>query len=516
MMKDFQKHGSKLAIRDGVTGEERSFQDIYEDVHKVGSCMQEEFGIGPNSRVALFLPNHVDFFTALHGPAKLGATVTPINPAYREHEVFNQLMSADVRLVVAHPDTVDIAREAAAEKNAEKQPHEAICQVICVSDEFAEMRNGPMPSKLLPDTPVDAEHTLYLPYSSGTTGKPKGVELTHANLIWNVLQSHEIDCQFFDEESVVISPLPMFHIYGFLVSVHNCFYHGRPLITMKRYDIERFCQLVQDHKVTRAHVVPPILLQLSKHPVVDNYDMSSLKILQSAAAPLGPETEKAVRNRLKADVKQLWGMSELSPLGTGNPDDRIKAGSAGPPISDTQAKVVDVTSGKALGIGEEGELCIRGPQVMKGYLNDVEKTRATLTEDGWLHTGDIAKIDEDGYIYITDRLKELIKVKGFPVAPAELEAVVFTHPDVIDTCVIPVPDEEYGEIPRAYVIARHGHGVTEKDIQEYVANLVAPYKKLRGGVRFVESIPKTDSGKLLRRVLIEQDRKADKQAQDSK
>ncbi|GBG28438.1 4-coumarate--CoA ligase [Hondaea fermentalgiana] len=506
MMRDFHKQGSALAILDGVTGDERSFEDLLDDVQKVGRGIQEEFQIGKGSSVALFMPNHVDFFTALHAPAKLGAVVTPINPAYREYEVANQLRSADVRLVIAHPDTLHVAREAASQKNREKGPDEAICQVICVSDEFADFRAGPKVTDLLPDTPADPESTLYLPFSSGTTGKPKGVELTHSNLIWNVLQSHEVDNKFFHDKTVVLSPLPMFHIYGFLVSVHSPLYHGKPLITMKRFDLERFCALVEEHKCTRAHVVPPILLQLSKSPIVDKYDMSSLEICQSAAAPLGTEVENAVRDRLKCEVKQLWGMSELSPLGTGNPDDRVKGGSAGPPIAHTQVKIVDVSTGETLGPGEEGELCVRGPQVMKGYLNDPEKTRETLTEDGWLRTGDIAKVDEHGYVYITDRLKELIKVKGFPVAPAELEAVVFTHPDVIDTCVIPVPDEESGEIPRAYCVMREGHKTTEQDIVDYVADIVAPYKKLRGGVVFVDFVPKTESGKLLRRVLIQQDR----------
>ena len=329
-------------------------------------------------------------------------------------------------------------------------------------------------------------------------------------MIYNILQAHEIESQFFGPEDVTLSPLPMFHIYAFLVSLHIPIHFGLPLVTMKRFDLERFCQLVEKYQVTRIHVVPPILLQLNKSPITQQFDLSTLKVAISAAAPLRSDTEAQSRERLGCKVKQLWGMSELSPLGTGNPDDRIKEGkgSVGPPLSCSEAKIVDVTTGKALGPNQEGELCFKGPQVMKGYLNDPVKTADNLTSDGWLRTGDMAMIDEDGYVFITDRLKELIKVNGFPVAPAELESLLLSHPSVLDACVIPTQDEQRGEVPRAYVVLQPDAQKTTAadELTSFIEERVAPYKWLTGGIIFTNVIAKTESGKLLRRKLVEHDR----------
>ena len=283
-----------------------------------------------------------------------------------------------------------------------------------------------------------------------------------------------------------------------MYSVHIAAPQGCTLVTMPRFDMEVFCQLVEKHKATRAHLVPPITLGLAKSPIVDDYDLSSLKMITSAAAPLGAEIETAVRERLGngINIKQAWGMSRLSPLGTCVPDDALKnnTGTVGPPCAHTQTGVIDLETGEALLQGEEGELCVKGPQVMQGYLDLPEKTQECLTEDGWLLTGDIAKIDEDGYVYITDRLKELIKYKGFQVAPAELEEVLCSHPGA-DATVIPVEDDEAGELPRAYVV-RKSDDVTEESVLSFVGERVAPHKKLRGGVVFIDAIPKTASGKI--------------------
>jgi len=509
--KDFQSFGEKLAILDGVTGMKRSFADLLKDIESVGTCLKREYDLGVGSRIALFTPNHVDFFATLHGSAKLGAIVTPVNPAYQVAEVARQLIASDSTVLVAHPDTMKIARLAVEEKNKVNPSNP--CKVISIDDEIADFRSEVV-REPLPQTPVGPDATLYLPYSSGTTGTSKGVELTHSNLIYNVLQSFDVECKFFDpNQDVIISPLPMFHIYGFLVSLHNPIHCGCTMVTMKKFDIERFCQLIEEYKCTRMHVVPPIILQISKSPLIEQYDLNTLKMGNSAAAPLGPETEAAAREKVGCEIKQLWGMSELSPLGTGVPDDGLKqaAGSVGPPVASTFAKIVDVTSGRNLPPGEEGELCIKGPQVMKGYLDAPEKTAECLNEDGWLKTGDIAKMDEDGYVYITDRLKELIKYKGFPVAPAELETVILMHPAVFDVCVIPRLDEGSGELPRAYVVLQpdykdRNEEELKKSICEFVDEAVAQYKRLRGGIIFTDKIPKTESGKLLRRILIDMDR----------
>jgi 4-coumarate--CoA ligase len=272
-----------------------------------------------------------------------------------------------------------------------------------------------------------------------------------------------------------------------------------------RFDLEEFCKTVQEHRPERSHLVPPIMLGLGKHPMIDKYDMSSLRCIISAAAPLGIDTENAVKERFPGiQVKQGWGMSELSPLGLLNSDFNAKPGSVGPLVSNTYAKVVG-EDGKSLPAGENGELLIKGPQVMMGYLDDPDKSAECLSHSGWLRTGDIAHYDEEGYFFITDRIKELIKVRGFQVAPAELEALLLNHEAIMDVAVIQVPDEASGEVPRAYVVLKDPEGgVTQEDIKEWVKERVAPYKRLEGGVIFTNVIPKSASGKILRRILRDQ------------
>ena len=254
-------------------------------------------------------------------------------------------------------------------------------------------------------------------------------------------------------------------------------------------------------------MVPPIIIQLAKSPIIDKYDLSSLSMIVSAAAPLSRETEQALLDRIGCEVKQAWGMSELSPIGTFTSDYNIRSGSVGQLVSSTYGKVVDPSTHRSLGPGEPGELMIKGPQVMMGYLNDASKTAECLSDDGWLRTGDVAQYDEDGFFFITDRLKELIKVRGYQVAPAEIEALLLTHPNISDAAVIPVEDEASGELPRAYVTLKSddvSQTVSDDDIKSWVKERVAPFKRLEGGVFFIDQIPKSASGKILRRLLVEE------------
>lgn len=303
----------------------------------------------------------------------------------------------------------------------------------------------------------------------------------------------------------LLSPLPFFHIYGMVASLLCSGWKGNPLITMSgRFDFALMLELIKEYQPTTAHLVPPILLALAKHPVIDNYDMSCLRTIISAAAPLGRDTELAVQERLGCLVKQAWGMSELSPIGTMNSDFNKKTGSVGPLVSNTFGKILD-ENGKTLGPNEPGELAIKGPQVMMGYLDDPEKTQECLSSSGWLRTGDVAYYDEEGFFFITDRIKELIKVRGFQVAPAELEELLLGHDMVTDVAVIQIPDEESGELPRAYIVLKQdcakSHEEMETEIYEWVKEQVAPYKRLDGGIVFVEAVPKSASGKILRRIL---------------
>jgi acyl-CoA synthetase (AMP-forming)/AMP-acid ligase II len=344
--------------------------------------------------------------------------------------------------------------------------------------------------------------------------------LTHQNLVSNVLQALPFEGNFLKspkraERGTLLCPLPFFHIYGLTAGLLVSTYVGSKLIFMAQFDLIKYLEIIQTHKVTRGFVVPPIVLALTKHPVVDRYDLTSLECLVSAAAPLGFDVQVACAKRLKCLVKQAWGMTEISPCGAITPDDMVVAveklhGTSGKLVPGSEGKIVCSQTGLDLDPTQEGELMVRGPHIMKGYLNDKEATEKTIRADGWMHTGDIGRFDKDGWLYLTDRMKELIKYKGFQVPPAELEAVIASMPEVKDVIVIPVPDDEAGEVPRAYVVKQDhvSKDFDADDIIEFVHANVSPHKRLRGGVIFTDVIPKSPSGKLLRRVQIEIDRKA--------
>jgi acyl-CoA synthetase (AMP-forming)/AMP-acid ligase II len=356
----------------------------------------------------------------------------------------------------------------------------------------------------VPETEINPrEDIVALPYSSGTTGVAKGVMLTHYNMVANLRQLEDHDKT--SERDTLIAVLPFFHIYGMNVIMNYGLYKGATIVVMSRFEMEQFLSALETHKVTRAHLVPPIILALAKQPVVDNYNLSNLKLIMSGAAPLDKSLTGACTERLSCVIKQGYGMTESSPVThmCSEFPEEIKPGSVGQCIPNTECKIVDLETGTELEQGREGELWVRGPQVMLGYLNRPEATAQTIDRDGWLHTGDIAYADAEVHFYIVDRAKELIKYKGFQVAPAELEAVLLSHPAVADAAVIPCPDDEAGEVPKAFVVLKAK--ASEEEIKDYVSARVAPYKKIRQ-VEFIEQIPKSPSGKILRRLLIQRER----------
>jgi acyl-CoA synthetase (AMP-forming)/AMP-acid ligase II len=349
---------------------------------------------------------------------------------------------------------------------------------------------------------IDPDRTVAsLPYSSGTTGLPKGVELTHATLVTNVRQSQAT--LEFREDDVVLAVAPFFHVMGFNLILACGLRAGATVVTMPRFDLEDVLSVIQRHRVTATIVVPPIVLALAKHPLVDRYDLSSLRLVGCGAAPLGAALEQRCADRLGCIVAQGLGMTEATTCIAINPLDAPRRGSAGRLLANTEARIVDPASGADLGAGRTGELWVRGPQLMRGYRDRPEATAATIDEQGWLHTGDLCYFDEDGYLYVVDRLKELIKYKGYQVAPAELEHLLLAHPAVADAAVVPRPDEQAGEIPVAHVVPRAE--VTAEELLAWVAERVAPYKRVRA-VRFTDQIPKSQTGKLLRRLLVEAER----------
>lgn len=525
-MEDFTKPELKdvVAITDGTTGAELKFPEVHSHAYNFAQTMRKDYNIGKNDCVAVFSPNHINYHTVFQGIALTGAFSQCINPLYTEEEAMYQVEITNAKVMIAHPFCMKIATAVAAKKGI---------PVINIAGPNAAPGLEALPSveSMVAHTNIrdidqesygitSGEDLLTVPFSSGTTGRPKGVMLTHRNVIANLLQCMPPEGDYLRTgadgvRQKLLCPLPFFHIYGLIAGLFLPIYVGAQSIFMPAFDMVKFLEIIQQYKVTRAHVVPPICLGLAKHPIVDKFDLSSVKVLMSGAAPLGAEVQMACGTRLNCLVKQAWGMTELSPAGTIFPDDLLREmkgngkGSSGPLVPGTEAKIVCLKTGQDLLPTEEGELCIRGPQVMKGYYKNKEATDNMIDKDGWLHTGDIATFDEQGLVYLLDRCKELIKYKGFQVAPAELEAVILQMPEITDVVVIPVPDEEGGEVPRAYVVKKPDAAVTDQQVVDFVAAKVAPSKKLRGGVRFTDVVPKSASGKILRRIQIQKDREMD-------
>ncbi len=485
-----EEFGDKPAFIEGPSGATLSYADLAREVKGFAAGLASR-GFSKGDVLGVYMPNDPRYAVALHGAASAGGMCMTVNPLYTANELAHQLKDSGARILLTVEPLLETAREAAAEAGVED-----------VVADAAELIGDPADA---PDVEIDPANDLaVLPYSSGTTGLPKGVMLTHRNLVANLIQSQ--GALVLGEDDVLIGVLPFFHIYGMTVIMNLGLRSGATIVTMPRFDLDQFLGLLEQHSVTRGFVVPPIALALAKHPAVDGHDLSSLRMVMSGAAPLGPELAEQVAERIDTFVMQGYGMTETSPVThTIPPDpDRNKPGSIGPPLADTECRLVDPESGADVDLGERGELWVRGPQVMAGYLNNDEATAETIDSDGWLHTGDIAVVDEDGYFEIVDRLKELIKYKGYQVAPAELEAIVITHPEVADVAVLGIPDEEAGELPKAYVVPA-GDDLDQEQLMAWVGEQVAPQKRVRL-VEVVEEIPKSPSGKILRRVLAERER----------
>jgi len=497
------ERGGKAALIDGPSGRTITYPELVESVRGLAAGLAER-GFVKGDVFAHYAPNLPEYAVAFHGVATAGGVNTTANPLMTVEELSSQLVDSGARLLVTVPELLDKATAAAQRSGVEE---------IFVYGEAA----GATPFESLvqagaelPQVAIDpANDLIALPYSSGTTGLPKGVMLTHRNLVANICQSTypAAFAKTLEEyaRDRAIAALPFFHIYGLVVIMNIPLYRGATVVTMPRFELAEFLRLIQDYRITRAWVVPPIVLAMAKHPLVDEYDLSSLEYVNSGAAPLSAELEVACGKRLGCHMTQGYGLTETSPV-THFVSDKLAdtmPGSIGPAAPNTECRIVDVATDQDVPAGEPGELCIRGPQVMKGYLNNPGATAHAIDADGWFHTGDVAQLDEDGSLWIVDRIKELIKYKGYQIAPAELEALLLTHPAITDAAVIPVPDEEAGEIPKAFVVA--GEAITAEEVTRFVAERVAPYKKVRA-VEIVEEIPKSPSGKILRRVLIDRER----------
>jgi acyl-CoA synthetase (AMP-forming)/AMP-acid ligase II len=497
------------ALIDGLKGDVITHGQLAGYVDRVAAALHAK-GLRKGDVVAVLCPNTPWYPVVFHGIAAAGCVMSPINSLYTADEIAFQLKDSGAKILVTIGLFLDKATEA-----TQKTPVDEIV-VLDGAEGHANLLD--LLGSDAPSVSVDfdpANDLVTLPYSSGTTGLPKGVMLTHRNLVANVSQTRPL-IDLHDGDERIIAVLPFFHIYGLTVLMNQGLQWGATVVTLPRFDLEDFLRTIQEYKITRAFVAPPILVAFAKHPLVDKYDLSSLRSILSGAAPLDEQLAQAVEQRLRkgADtgvtVAQGYGMTELSPVSHTTPDagheppgvsEEVPKGSVGYAIPNTECRLVDPGTGEDAPSGERGELWIRGPQVMKGYLNNPEATASTVDPDGWLHTGDVAVVDDKGRYTVVDRVKELIKYKGYQVAPAELEAVLLGHPEILDAAVIGVPEKESGEeLPKAFVVRAPGSELTEEAVMEFMAAKVAPHKKIRF-VEFIDAVPKSAAGKILRKDL---------------
>ncbi|KEY70027.1 hypothetical protein S7711_04042 [Stachybotrys chartarum IBT 7711] len=500
---------------EGETGRSYTFAQIKDLSITFGKGLKHQLGWKKGDVLAFYTANNIDTPVVTLGLHWAGGIGSPANPMYTVEELARQLKDSGAKALITQKSFLVSATKAAQEAGV---PLENIL-LLGDKDESGKFKHWTgitakgawiQPRK----TPIDPKKDLaFLVYSSGTTGMPKGVMLTHYNVVSNSVQGRRFDPRSlaWDHDSQ-LGLLPFFHIYGLSVVIGTTLFTGAKCIVMAKFDLEQACQLIQDHEITFLYVPPPIVLALGKHPLIDKYDLSSLRWINSGAAPLGKNLVEAVWNRLNIGVKQGYGLSETSPTTHSQFSDEFWKyhGSVGKLFPNMKAKIVD-PDGKEVPTGEQGELLLKGPNVFLGYWNRPEINKASFTEDGWFKTGDVVYVDKRGNFYVTDRIKELIKYKGFQVPPAELEAILLGREDIADVCVIGVWDEErQTEVPRAYVVPKQGVQPSDelaKSIADYITEKVAPPKRLRGGVRFLDVIPKSAAGKILRRILVEQVKK---------
>jgi acyl-CoA synthetase (AMP-forming)/AMP-acid ligase II len=488
--------GAKPAFVDGASGRTLTYGELADGVHRVASGLARR-GFRKGDVFAICAPNIPEYPLAFYAAVSLGGIVTGINPMWTAGEMAHQLADSGTRYLLTTSDGLDRALEAATRSDVRElfvfgeDPRATSFASLLADDGSA-----------FPEIHIDAREDLAaLPYSSGTSGLPKGVMLTHRNLVAGL-------CQFVASEpaadEVVFTVPPFFHMLGMCL-MSALVLQGATLVTLPRFDITASLRSIQEYGATRSYLLPPIVVNLINELLVDDYDLSTLRLIHCGAAPLGENVGRAVADRLGCPIKQAYALTECYPAMRMSLAAlaKVDCASVGRCVPNSECRVIDPVSGVDVEPGQPGELWLRGPQVMKGYLHRPDATAEVLDADGWLRTGDIGCADAEGHFTIVDRLKELIKYKGFQVAPAELEAVLLSHPAVADAAVIPSPDEEAGEVPKAFVVLRAA--ATPEELMAYAAERVAPYKKVRR-IEFVEAIPKSASGKILRRIMVERER----------
>ncbi|KAJ4763384.1 4-coumarate:CoA ligase [Rhynchospora pubera] len=497
------RFADRPCLIEGATNKIYTFADVDRLSRRTAASLTK-LGLTQGKVVMNLLRNSSEFVFTFLAASRLGAVTTTANPYLTPGEIKKQLVASGASMVVTEACAVEKVRDLAKENNL---------TLIIIDKKFDDCLYFPdliegSDEVELPEVEIHPDDVVALPYSSGTTGLPKGVMLTHRSLITSVAQ--QVDGEnpnlYFSKTDVILCVLPMFHIYS-LHSILLCGLRvGAGILIMKKFELVPMMEWVQKYKVTIAPLVPPIVVEIAKSPLVEKYDLSSIRMVMSGAAPMGKDIQDAFRAKIpSAYLGQGYGMTEAGPvlamcLAFAKEPVDAKSGACGTVVRNAELKIVDPETGASLGRNMPGEICIRGQQIMKGYLNDPEATKNTIDEGGWLHTGDIGYVDDNEEIFIVDRLKEIIKYKGFQVPPAELEALLITHPSIAEAAVVPLKDELAGEVPVAYVVRTKGTEITEDEIKQYVSSQVVFYKRI-SKVIFTEAIPKAPSGKILRKDL---------------
>ncbi|XP_071441062.1 uncharacterized protein pdgy [Hetaerina americana] len=516
------KWENKIALECAKTGKKYTYGQAKAATYKFAGALSK-ITKGKNEKrnvMALILQNCPEYAPAFLGASRAGMVVTTVNPSYTAEEMSRQIKDSGTTHITTDAHNYKIVLEALKKLGSSTERIPIIVTGSKIPDgtiSFEEMVDTGKTDDIRTPSDFDMEETVVLPYSSGTTGLPKGAMLSHKNLVANTMQGcHEVitlakpTTDQYQER--ILAVIPFFHIYGMVVVLLSKLAVGAKIVTLPKFEPNSFIDGLVSHKISLLYLVPPLLLFLTSHPGVSDKTLQHLETIMSGAAPLGAmDVERFSRKVNKqVEVLQGYGMTESSPMVAHQIlHSKIprNMASVGHPLPNTSVKFIDLESGASVGPMKRGELCVKGPQVMKGYLNNLEATKQIIDKDGWLHSGDIGYYDEAQQLYIVDRLKELIKVKGFQVAPVELEEILRTHPAVENAGVVGVPHHRSGEVPRAFVVLKKNHDgpasdASESSLKKWVAERVAPYKRLdEGGVVIVDSLPITSSGKILRRQL---------------
>uniref|UniRef100_UPI001493DE8C Ancestral luciferase AncLamp n=1 Tax=Lampyridae TaxID=7049 RepID=UPI001493DE8C len=506
-LKKYAQLPGTIALTDAHTEENISYAELLELTCRLAESLKN-YGLKQNNTIAVCSENNLQFFIPVIAALYIGVAVAPVNDKYTERELINSLNISKPTIIFCSKKTLQKILQVKKKLSYIKKiiildSKEDIGGYQCLNNFISQHSDANFNvSNFKPNSFDRDEQVALIMNSSGTTGLPKGVMLTHKNLV--VRFSHCRDPIFGNQiipGTAILTVIPFHHGFGMFTTL-GYFTCGFRIVLMHRFEEELFLKSLQDYKVQSTLLVPTLMAFFAKSPLVDKYDLSNLKEIASGGAPLSKEVGEAVAKRFKLPgIRQGYGLTETTSAIIITPEGDVKPGSTGKVVPFFSAKVVDLDTGKTLGPNQRGELCFKGDMIMKGYVNNPEATKEIIDKDGWLHSGDIGYYDEDGHFFIVDRLKSLIKYKGYQVAPAELESILLQHPSIIDAGVTGIPDEDAGELPAACVVLQPGKHLTEKEVIDYVASQVSSAKRLRGGVRFVDEIPKGSTGKIDRKAL---------------